>query len=340
MCGTNGLFVGCPALSFCPLAKVDDSDCAEADGYKSPFRQWDERAAVRTSPRRLLSDGFSTLASFPEALVPALNHAVSDGIDETDRGYLKAQQLYRYLDFTTRLEHLVVNKTALGIAHGTIRIDVPDQMRFDAYYIYVDEAYHALFSEDLARQVRSASGIIPNIAATPEFMVVLDGVMAHHPGYENLIELLFVAVSETLITGNLVEVARSGEVDDGIADSVRDHATDEGRHHSYFRQFLRILWGQLSPAERRVAVDVYPKLVVGFTMPERTSTVLDLIAIGVSRTDAEDAVDELFSETAVREAALRGAGRSLDYFADLQTQDLRDVIEDQTETVFKERTRS
>lgn len=337
MCGTNGLFVGCPALAFCPFAQAPEAvECSETE-YASPFRQWEGRAAVRTAPRRTLADGFTAVESFPAALVPTLNHPVTADLNETARGYLIAQQLYRYLDFTARLEHLVVNRTVMGIAHGQISVEVPQEMRFDAFRIYVDEGYHALAARDLADQVSAATGIEPNLPQTPAFILALHEVMSDYPEHEALIELLFVIVSETLITGNLAKVASSDEIAPAVASSVRDHASDEGRHHSYFRQFLRILWGQLGPVERRVATQVYARLVVGFTTPERGVTMADLVSVGVDHGDARDAIQEMFDEARVRDAALLGAARSLDYFADLQARDPAQELIDRAQLASTER---
>ncbi|WP_345942367.1 diiron oxygenase [Streptomyces sp. SID2888] len=159
------------------------------------------------------------------------------------------QHLYRYLDFTARLEYIVVNRTVLGIAHGSIDVELPEEMRFDAYKIYCDEAYHTLFSVDLSRQVQQRTGIVPRPLDEPYFLVRLRQILEELPDeHRALAEMLFVIVSETLISSTLAEIPERPDVVAAVRGTTRDHALDEGRPHAYFAAFLRYLWGQLSPA--------------------------------------------------------------------------------------------
>lgn len=338
MCGTNGLFVGCPALAFCPLAsghKGSDLPSASASKakYRSPFKSWERGSSVRSAPRRQVADSLKATETFPVELVPTLNHSVTEDVGEVGRGILATQQLYRYLDFTTKLEHMVVNRTALGIAHNKVGIIMPDEMRFDAFRIYVDEGYHALVARDILEQVSTVTKITPNIPAKPAFMQELESLVEDYPGYSTLIELMFVVVSETLITGNLSQVASSSTTDSEITSTVRDHASDEGRHHAYFRHFLRILWHQLSTREREICTKVYTRLIIGFSTPEKNATVQDLVFVGVSQDAAQAAVEDIFSPAAVTENALRGAEKNMQYFNELQSIDLVETITERAATV-------
>src|SRR5690606_19226563 len=125
MCGTAGLFVGCPLASVCPRQVLfGDRDAERTETattatdepapveYRSPFANWDRQASVRRTERRTIAEGFRLLHAFPEELTPILRTPGLRGLDPDQRGYLKVQQLYRFLDFTAKLEQLVVNRTA------------------------------------------------------------------------------------------------------------------------------------------------------------------------------------------------------------------------------------
>jgi hypothetical protein len=159
MCGVVGLFVGCSALTVCPMTMFAADRGADRDTeaeleYRSPFGNWFDRATVRKAPRRLLEPEDAGRYPFSPDLVPLAAHPLVRALPPRAFERVLIQHLYRYLDFTAKLEHLVVNRTVLGIAHDTIGVELPEAMRFDAYKIYCDEAFHALFSADLARQVR------------------------------------------------------------------------------------------------------------------------------------------------------------------------------------------
>ena len=146
MCGTIGMFIGCPAAAVCPKrelkgALLGDDELTAAD-YRSPFRSWYEKSTVRSQPRRVLSATASAPHLFSPDLVPVARHPLVRALPPEEFRTLLTQHLYRYLDFTARLEHVVVNRTVLGIAHDTLGLRLPEPMRLDAYKIYCDEAYH------------------------------------------------------------------------------------------------------------------------------------------------------------------------------------------------------
>jgi len=117
--------------------------CTEPEPYRSQFAAWFERSAVRRMPRRTLAE-VTPDELFPPELVPIAGHPLTRGLPPHLFDEVLVQHTYRCLDFTAKLEHLVVNGAVLGIAHDTLGVRVHEDMRFDAYKIYCDEAYHAL----------------------------------------------------------------------------------------------------------------------------------------------------------------------------------------------------
>lgn len=313
MCGTAGLFTGCAAAAFCPTEALRGAS-APAE-YRSAFAQWDVRAAVRAAPRRELGDG--TLDLFPEELVPVASHELIRRLRPHLRRRLVTQQLYRYLDFTAKLEFLVVNHVALGIAHGSVRVPIPEEMRFDAFKIYCDEAYHALFSVDLARQVRGQTGIEP-IGREPFFLARLEQLKAEHESSAaSLIDLLFTIVSETLISATLNDVGKSETIEPAVTEVVRDHALDEGRHHAYFAVYLRHLWAVLDQKQRAFASRLFPRLIDIFLRPDVEGIGEELLQYGLSRDEIDQILEETFSERIQRSYNRATASRLLGYLDDL-----------------------
>jgi hypothetical protein len=313
------MFVGCSALSFCPrrlLAPDGAAPPAGGDGspgvpeYRSPFRTWYERAGVRQAERRVLSEGAGDVnAFFSPDLVPLARHPLVRALPDQVFDELLIQHLYRYLDFTAKLETLVVNRTILGIAHGTVGVELPEEMRFDAFKMYCDEAYHALFSVDLARQVTARTGVRPRLPAEPFFLRRLRQIQEELPPADRpLAELLFVVVSETLISAYLADVPEAQDVEPAVREMIRDHAIDEGRHHAFFAVFLRFLWARLDPDERRRAAVLAPRLIDAFLRPDLDAIRLELAGYGLSRSAAEQITGEVYTPDVVREH-VRGTAR-------------------------------
>ncbi|HET6356855.1 diiron oxygenase [Streptomyces sp.] len=309
MCGTVGMFVGCSALSYCPRsllaahpvepsdeAPEDRASAEEAPEYRSAFQSWYDRASVRQAPRRTILEDDTALQFFSPDLVPVAQHPLVKGLPERVFNAILVQHLYRYLDFTAKLEYLVVNRTLVGIAHGSTGVRVPEEMRFDALKMYCDEAYHALSAVDLRRQVEHHSGVRAQLPDEPFFLRRLQQILAELPAEERaLAELLFVVISETLISASLAEIPDSDDLVPAVRNSIRDHALDEGRHHAYFAVFLRHLWAQLLPRERQFAGRLVPKLMDAFLLPDLESLRTELTGYGLSADQVEQIIAEVYT---------------------------------------------
>ncbi|MEV5873802.1 diiron oxygenase [Streptomyces sp. NPDC052101] len=339
MCGTVGMFVGCSALSYCPRRLLrapspdpeppeepgepgQDDESGEPGPYRSPFRSWYERSSVRSAPRRLLAaeSGGDSPAPwlFPPDLVPVTRHPLVRGLPGAQFEQILVQHLYRYLDFTAKLEYLVVNRTVLGIAHGSVGVPVPEEMRLDAYKMYCDEAYHALFSADLAAQVHRRTGMPARLPEEPFFLRRLNGLLAELPTADRaLAELLFVIVSETLISASLAEVPRHDAVAPAVTGTIRDHAVDEGRHHAYFAHFLHLLWARLEPAERRTAGRLVPSLMDAFLRPDLDALRTELAGYDLTRDEVEQVAAEVYTPEVLGEHARATSQQTRRYFRDL-----------------------
>ena len=315
MCGIVGLFVGCPVVASCPKkAFLQGRDVGSEHAYRSPFGNWFERAAVRRTPRHVLQPDEGPYMFSPD-LVPVAQHPLVRALPPREFEALLVQHAYRYLDFTAKLEHLVVNRTVAGIAHGTTGVEVPDEMRFDAYKIYCDEGYHALFSADLVRQIEARTGIPPALPDPPYFLQRLAQIRESvGPDMAPLAELLFVVCSETLISATLAEAPRDPGVPAAVRDAIRTHALDEGRHHAYFASFLRYLWAQLDPKLRGFAARLLPRLVMTFLWPDLGGLRPQLESYSLTRDEVEQVLAEVYAPHVVASHARAVSRQTIAHF--------------------------
>jgi hypothetical protein len=320
MCGTVGLFVGCDAMVDCPLQALRASRStstapSDDDDYRSAFGSWYERSSVRSSPRRKVDAGDRDRLPFRPALVPVASHPLVAGLPEERFRDVLLRHMYRYLGFTTILESDVVNPHLRLMSKGGDGLRLPREMRLDALKMYCDEAYHTLFSVDLVQQMED----LTKTRAADEPPYFLERLRALRQDVDSwsagLVTLLFVAVSETLISATLAARAGSDEVVEAINGSIRDHAVDEGRHHAFFAAYIKRLLGQLEPTDRRRALRLVPRLVEIFLEPDLAGVRRDLGAQGLSVDATEQVLEETFQIERLRKQWRTMAGPTLSYFA-------------------------
>jgi hypothetical protein len=189
------------------------------------------------------------------------------------------RHLYQFLLSATHVETRIVNRAAEMIATNRSGLDLPVPVRLDAFKIYCDEGYHALYSYDLADQIAAVTGIpIPDCDYGGLVTRLEETGARLLPGEPRLVALLQVVVFETLITAVLNELPNDTSVITTVRDLMRDHARDEGRHHRFFTAFLHELWAQLDPSLRRPVALMLPAFIRACLLwdidPVRTSLTL------------------------------------------------------------------
>ncbi|MGW0393049.1 diiron oxygenase [Streptomyces sp. NPDC003042] len=273
-------------------------------------RDWYAKAGVRRDPRRLLHKELRTgQLYFPPALVPYARHPHVRALPDDAREALQARHLFQYLHFTTQFETRVVNRATDLIASGRSDLETPPETRLNAYRIYCDEGYHALYSYDVVRQVSDASGIDPLPYDFAPFLARLDAVGTEAlPGEPVLAQLLQVVVFETLVTAILNDVPKDQRVLTVVRDIVRDHARDEGWHHAFFAGFFRELWTGLTPSLRVRVARCLPGLIRSSLLPDLSPVRAALALAGLPPDQAEDVVRDCYPCARV-EADMRTAAR-------------------------------
>jgi hypothetical protein len=199
---------------------------------------------------------------FPERLVPYLAHEALAGATPEQRLELTVRHLYQFLLSTAHLETRIVNRAAERIANGRSGIEIGAAGRLDAFKVYCDEGYHALYSLDLAAQIAAGTGIPIPPWDYGGFVTRLERTARRLlPDAPRLVPLLQVVVFETLITAVLNEIPADPTVLTVVRDLTRDHARDEGQHHRYFAGLFHQLWRQLDGGLRGQVAHALPALI-------------------------------------------------------------------------------
>lgn len=318
MCGITGLSVGCPLQSLCegarwhrPVENPDNSGSILA-------ATWDRRASVRSAPRRIAEQDTSDM--FPPELVPVLSTTTAEKLDPSTTRSIATNHLFRYLNFTVLLETVVVNQTLLNIYLRRTGVPVSDELRRDALRMYTDEAYHTLAAADIALQVEQVTGLrnVTEGEIDREFLKRLSRIIEETPAIPPaLIQLVFVIISETLISGSLSDISSHTSVNLGVRQVIEDHAKDEGRHHLFFHRYLQILWANLSNGERLGIAKVVPELIHAFFAPEIESVRAELGSYNLSASVVANLIDEAYSRANIERAVKQSARSTIDYFVEL-----------------------
>ncbi|MGH9764723.1 MAG: diiron oxygenase [Blastocatellia bacterium] len=275
------------------MSKANESSTV---GYISRFRDWDEKARVRVSPRRLLAEEESVGKQyFSQALVPVARHPIIRELGPSAVRTTLIQHLDSYLDFTAQFEIEVVNSVTRSIARAKSGFDLPEEMRFDAYKIYCDEGYHSVFSADLRNQVAAVTGV-PSVgydldSFLTRFEMVKDAVP---PEVRPLIGTFVVILFETLISATLNKVPGDESVVTAVRDTVQDHADDEARHHFYFAKLMDLIWPRLENAHRSIIGPLLPAFIIKCLEPDYPAIERRLVYLGLNRDQVRQVMEESY----------------------------------------------
>jgi len=241
-----------------------------SDEYQSRFTAWDEKAWVRSKPHHV-APFEPDLWFFSSALSPLLLDPRVASAPEEIRRSLMVLTLYDWLEFTEWLEVGPVNSVCDRLRQPHFLPWLSPQMKADALKVYTDEAGHAEMSHALARAVETYTGL-ESARLRPSFLDMFDSLMTdEEPTLAALVELFLAVTSETLITGTLNKLPSDPTVQQAVRDIAKDHATDEGRHHAYFRSVCLAVWPRLpTEVKRRVGV-LLPEMILAFLAPNPTN---------------------------------------------------------------------
>lgn len=271
---------------------------------------WDHKAAVRVGKGdyRLPENLEQQLRSrdwFPPAFIPYIEHPLIHEAGRSIAQRLAANHLVHFLDYTTLLEHRVVNRAVETIVHGELPLPIPLPMKTAALQLYTDEGYHALFSNEVAEQIATLYGISdrPPPRRIQRLLGMIDTVA---PGDRPLAWFLLGFVSETIIAKELLTITRDTLVCT-VYRMLRSHLEDEARHSRYFSEVFQYLWAALDPTQRDLAATLLLQIIGLYFKPDMPWLKRSLASVGFNERSALQIVGDLLQPDAHGQRVRSGA---------------------------------
>jgi hypothetical protein len=232
-----------------------------AADYQSFAEAWESRATIRTRPRRLLEDDQRLI--YPLSRQPLVLSETFLRECPQQRDFALVQTLYKFINDVVIFETEIVDKTARSIAKNRFAVAFPFACRYDAMTVVVDEDYHALVAMDFMQQTVALTGIEPiPLPDEIELSRAIPAAVALAPQHlRSAVELIYVAIAENTVTGDVAAFARDDSVKPSIKGLMADHLLDEGRHSSFWARMVRIYWHTASDADRETIAQILPVFI-------------------------------------------------------------------------------
>lgn len=274
--------------------------------YRSRFLEWDRQSWVRNGKSDI--EEFKPNLNFFSIDISLLftHKSVLDAPPHVKKDLL-VLQLYNYLEFTVWLELGPVNEVCDLLRRPSFLPWLPQELKEDVFKIYVDEGAHAQMSRSLMLAVESYTKIRP-LKRTPSFIVLLDRLVAQErQEMAPLIKLFFTIISETLITGSLLRLPKDNEVQPSVRNLASAHASDEGRHHAYFKNLFELLWPRLPRVMRLKIGQILPEMILAFLRPDASDLSSLLEQFPEQFTLPGQIADEILASPSTRKNVSRSA---------------------------------
>lgn len=232
-----------------------------AADYQSFADAWEQRATIRTRPRRVLEDDERLI--YPLSRQPLVLSETFLRECPQQRDFALVQTLYKFINDVVIFETEIVDKTARSIAKNRFAVAFPFACRYDAMTVVVDEDYHALVAMDFMQQTVAMTGIEPiQLPDQIELSRAIPAAVALAPEHlRSAVELICVAIAENTVTGDVAAFARDDSVKPSIKGLMADHLLDEGRHSSFWARMVRIYWHTASEADRETIAQILPVFI-------------------------------------------------------------------------------
>jgi hypothetical protein len=235
-----------------------------AADYQSFADAWENRATIRTRPRRVLENDDKLI--YPLSRQPLVLSETFLRQCPEQRDFALVQTLYKFINDVVIFETEIVDKTARSIAKNRFAVEFPFACRYDAMTVVVDEDYHALVAMDFMQQTIAMTGITPiELPDEIELSRAIPAAVALAPEHlRSTVELICVAIAENTVTGDVAAFAKDGTVKQSIKGLMADHLLDEGRHSGFWARLVRIYWHAASADDRQRIAQILPVFIAHY----------------------------------------------------------------------------
>ncbi|MCP1442350.1 hypothetical protein J3D54_001482 [Pseudomonas sp. GGS8] len=232
-----------------------------AADYQSFADAWENRATIRTRPRRVLENDDKLI--YPLSRQPLVLSETFLRECPEQRDFALVQTLYKFINDVVIFETEIVDKTARSIAKNRFSVAFPFACRYDAMTVVVDEDYHALVAMDFMQQTVAMTGIAPiELPDEIELSRAIPAAVALAPEHlRSAVELICVAIAENTVTGDVAAFAKDDTVKQSIKGLMADHLLDEGRHSGFWSRLVRIYWHTASEDDRQCIAHILPVFI-------------------------------------------------------------------------------
>jgi hypothetical protein len=295
---------------------IDESEAPVSWSLKFTLPEWESRASVRTSTHdyRLPGDVEQQLQTrywFPPAFLPYLEHPAIQAKGRETLHRLTARHLVYFLDYTTLLEHRIVNRAVEVIVHRELPIYIPLPMKHAALQLYTDEGYHALFSNQIAEQIAALYNITRR-PVVPKRIARMNALIARASEKNRALAWFLLGfVSETIIARELLEVCRDTLVS-SVNAMLRDHLADEARHSRYFAEAFHYFWISMNSRQRLFVSKTLVEIISIFFEADENWLQQSLRSAGLADSDVAEIVSGMATVQASRTRARAGSKATLE----------------------------
>ncbi|MDR3560825.1 MAG: diiron oxygenase [Negativicutes bacterium] len=278
---------------------------------------WNNKACVRNKkgnyflpPEQELGFELKSKYWFPPTFMPYLQHPLLTDIDKRIKQKLTANHLIHFLDYTTVLEHKIVNRSVETIIHGGLSIDTPEEMRSAALQLYTDEGYHALFSYEIAKQVAEYYGIQHLQTKPLRITLLLEFIDSVDIEHKALAWLLIGFVSETIIAKELLKITCHTIVS-SVYTILRQHLEDEAQHSRFFAEVFYYFWQNIETDQQLLAAKLLKDIIFIFSEIDKPWLTKSLCSTGFSAAQACAIIQPLLNKPAAIQRIRVGAAPTL-----------------------------
>lgn len=210
------------------------------------FSAWDKTASVRSKFSDydcsiLTKQSLKEKTWFFPAALSFLSHPALPKLSTALEQELLARNLILFLEYTTLLEHKIVNRSVEFIAHDLLPVPIPRLQRANALKLYTDEGFHAVISADVAAQVADVYGLGSDQKNFSRIVQLEKLAAGFDKKFCSLGWFLIGFVSETVITKEFLRMGKSTIVKP-VYNMLRDHLEDEWAHSRYFSAMFAYVW--------------------------------------------------------------------------------------------------
>lgn len=233
---------------------------------------WDNHSSVRARPNTydVCIDQpihMHTGDWYPRAMLPFLDRLLHLKVPDDKIQRLLAQHLIYFLDYTTVLEHLMVNRSLEVIIHNQLNVQLPEHLKSAGLQIYTDEGYHALFSNQLSTQVAN----LFNIKKATQLPLRIESLNTYlsraTPSLKNIIYFSIGFVSETIIAKEISQITTCSLTSQANA-LLTDHLADEAVHAQYFAEIFKFTWAHCKAEQRDAIASALPDILKIFCLTD------------------------------------------------------------------------